>query len=129
MKHHAIRLKPKEDLRKFINNFAREKNIQAGCIVSCAGSLTTARIRYANRKDISERHGYFEIVSLSGTVSCNGSHLHIAISDGGGNVTGGHLSEGSIVYTTAEVVILELEDTVFKREDDGTTGFLELQIY
>jgi uncharacterized protein len=63
-----------------------------------------------------------------GTVSVNGSHIHISISDEKGQTIGGHLLEGNVVYTTAEIVIQEEDDLVFTREHDGTTGFKELQI-
>lgn len=36
----------------------------------------------------------FEIVSLTGTLSRHGAHLHIAIADFQGNVVGGHLMDG-----------------------------------
>jgi hypothetical protein len=72
--------------------------------------------------------GHFEIVSLTGTVSVNGSHLHISISDSTGKTTGGHLSEGNIIYTTAEIVIGSSNHLQFKREKDGTTEWEELQV-
>ncbi len=50
-------------------------------------------------------YGKFEIVSLTGTLAESGSHLHAAISDNIGNIIGGHLKKGSIIYTTAEIVI------------------------
>ena len=73
-------------------------------------------------------NGHFEIVSLSGTVSINGDHLHMSISDSTGKTTGGHLLEGNIIYTTAEIIIGENKDLVFTREKDGTTSWPELQI-
>lgn len=36
----------------------------------------------------------FEIVSLTGTLSRHGAHLHISIADFQGNVVGGHLMDG-----------------------------------
>ncbi|MGZ3949956.1 MAG: PPC domain-containing DNA-binding protein, partial [Flavisolibacter sp.] len=70
----------------------------------------------------------FEIVSLTGTVSVNGCHIHISISDETGRTIGGHLLEGNVVYTTAEIVIQESEDLIFSREMDVATGWKELQI-
>jgi uncharacterized protein len=72
--------------------------------------------------------GHFEIVSLTGTVSVNGSHLHISISDSTGKTIGGHLMEGCTIYTTAEIVILSSNEFIFKREKDGTTPWEELRV-
>jgi len=125
---HAFRLKPGQDLRMEIQKLVNEKQIKAGWISTCAGSLTNYNIRFANQPGSSNGSGHFEIVSLTGTVSVNGSHLHISISDSTGKTIGGHLSEGNIVYTTAEIVITSTDELEFKREKDGTTEWEELQI-
>lgn len=104
-----------------------EKQIKAGWISTCVGSLTKYNIRFANNPTATLLSGYFEIVSLTGTVSINGSHLHIAVSDSTGKTTGGHLLDGNVVYTTAEIVILASNTFEFKREKDGTTEWKELQ--
>ena len=54
--------------------------------------------------------------------------MHLGISDSTGHTLGGHLLPGNIVYTTAEIVILEEPGLVFTREKDGTTPWEELQI-
>ena len=73
--------------------------------------------------------GHFEIVSLVGTLSPGkGSHLHMSISDGEGNCFGGHLLDGNLVYTTAEIVIQEAQDIEFIRACDGATEWPELRI-
>lgn len=125
---HAFRLKPKQDLKAAIQELVNEKQIKAGWISTCVGSLTNYNIRFANQPNGSEGSGHFEIVSLTGTVSVNGSHLHISISDSTGKTTGGHLMDGCIVYTTAEIVILSSNELVFKREKDETTGWQELLV-
>ena len=125
---HAIRLKPNEDLRRAIENYAKENNIAAGWMVTCAGSLTNYNIRFANKEKGNVGTGHFEIVSLTGTVSKNGCHLHISISDSTGNTIGGHLLAGCTIYTTAEIVMQSTPQLNFKREKDGTTPWEELQI-
>jgi predicted DNA-binding protein with PD1-like motif len=125
---HAVRLKPGEDLKQSIASYVKEHNIKAGWIVTCTGSLTTYAIRFANQQNASTGSGHFEIVSLTGTVSVNGSHIHISVSDSTGKTIGGHLVDGNIIYTTAEIVINESKDLVFTREKDGTTPWEELQI-
>lgn len=125
---HVFRLKPGQDLKAEIQKLVNEKQIKAGWISTCVGSLTNYNIRFANQPNGSEGSGHFEIVSLTGTVSVNGSHLHISISDSTGKTTGGHLMDGCIVYTTAEIVILSSNELVFKREKDETTGWQELLV-
>ena len=125
---YAIRLKPGDDLKKSIQAFVEDKQISAGWIASCAGSLTDYHIRFANKLSGIKGTGHFEIVSLGGTLSTNGSHIHISISDGTGKTIGGHLLDESIVYTTAEIIIQSAPDLLFSREKDGTTQWAELQI-
>ena len=125
---HAFRLKPGQDLKTEIQNLVNNKQIKAGWISTCVGSLKDYQIRFANQPNGSSDSGHFEIVSLTGTVSTNGSHLHISLSDSTGKTIGGHLMEGCKIYTTAEIVILSSSDFVFKREKDGTTPWEELQV-
>jgi len=125
---HAFRLKPGEDLKAGIQKLVNDKQIKGGWISTCVGSLTDYQIRFANQPEGSSDTGHFEIVSLNGTVSVNGSHLHISISDSTGKTIGGHLMDGCKIYTTAEIVILSSNDFIFKREKDGTTAWEELQV-
>ena len=125
---YAIRLKPGADLKKSIQAFVVDHKLTAAWISTCVGSLTSYNIRFANQAQVSTGEGHFEIVSLTGTLSINGSHMHIGISDSTGRSLGGHLAEGCIIYTTAEIVIQGTNELVFKREKDGTTLWEELQI-
>jgi predicted DNA-binding protein with PD1-like motif len=127
-KTHAIRLKPGADLRRELQAFANNNGIEAGWIATCAGSLTRYHIRFANQPAGDSAEGHFEIVSLSGTLSKNGSHVHIAVSDSTGRTIGGHLLEGNIIYTTAEIILQEESSLRFTREKDGSTPWEELQI-
>jgi predicted DNA-binding protein with PD1-like motif len=126
--HYVFRLKPGMDLKKSIQAFAEEKHIKAGWIVTCVGSLTTYSLRFANQTNVNSESGHFEMVSLTGTVSENGSHLHLAVSDSTGKTIGGHLADGNIVYTTAEIVVQCSNRLVFRRENDGSTPWQELKI-
>jgi predicted DNA-binding protein with PD1-like motif len=128
IKTHPLRLKPGADLKKEIEAYVKSQGILAGWIATCSGSLTQYNIRFANQPDGTKAEGHFEIVSLSGTVSANGSHIHISIGDSTGKTIGGHLLEENIVYTTAEIVLQEDESFVFTREKDGTTEWEELQV-
>jgi hypothetical protein len=127
-KVHAFRLLPDQDLKKEIERYVKDHDIKAGWMAACVGSLTRWNIRFASQGKGSKGKGHFEIVSLTGTVSVHGSHLHISISDATGQTIGGHLLEDNIIYTTAEIVIQETEDLIFFRETDKTTSWKELQV-
>jgi predicted DNA-binding protein with PD1-like motif len=130
MRSLTFRLKPGQDLFDSIENFVKENNVQAGCVLSGVGSLTHATLRLANRAYFNEYEHHFEIVSMTGTVSIHGSHIHISISDGDGVTMGGHLVPGCKIYTTAEIVLAMFEDVIYKRELlAGDSGYQELVIY
>ena len=130
MKIYTFRLKPNQDLFDSIETFVAEKKIEAGCVLSSVGSLTHATLRLANRSFYNEYEGHFEIVSMTGTVSTNGSHIHVSLSDGDGVMIGGHLVSGCKIYTTAEIVLAVFEDVVYRRELlENDSGYEELTVY
>lgn len=128
MKLFAIRLQPGQDLRQSLKEFAITNQIRAGFILSAIGSLQQAVIRFANQENSVILDGKFEILALNGTFSLYGIHLHIAIADQSGTAIGGHLDNGCLVYTTAEIVIGEIPGLTFLRTPDPQTEFLELEI-
>ncbi len=128
IKYVAVRLSPGTDLRKDIERLVTQNQIRAGWIVTCVGSLSNYSLRFANQKTGSLGAGHFEILSLVGTLSTSGCHLHICISDHTGATMGGHLLEGCIIYTTAELVIGINQEFIFEREIDDETGWKELRI-
>lgn len=128
MRTYTFRLKPGQDLLDEIETFVKTHSIEAGCLLSSVGSLTHATLRLANTGHYTDYEGHFEIVSLNGTVSVNGSHLHIAISDSEGKTIGGHLVSGCKIYTTAEIVIAAFEGVVYKREYAEDSGYEELAV-
>lgn len=125
---HVFRLKPGADLKRSIQDYVEKNQIEAGWILTCVGSLTDYNIRFANQEKTDSGKGHFEIVSLVGTLSKNGSHLHLSISDSSGVTMGGHLSDGCLVYTTAEIVIQSSNKFLFTREVDGSTPWKELKV-
>lgn len=130
MDNYTFRLRPEDDLFESIETFVRQRHIEAGCILSGVGSLTRAVLRLANREFYSEYEGHFEIVSVTGTVSVHGSHLHMSISDGDGKTIGGHLVPGCKIYTTAEIVLAVFPGVIYKRELlENDSGYEELTVY
>jgi predicted DNA-binding protein with PD1-like motif len=128
MKVVPLRLKPGDDLRRELEAWMAEQQEQAGCVISAVGSLSLAQLRFAGAAEATAIRGELEILSLSGTLSPDGAHLHIAVAGSSGTVIGGHLCAGSLVRTTAELVIGLLPDWRFNRVLDPTTGDAELQI-
>ena len=132
MKTIIFRLRPGMDLKKSIENVVIENVIKAGFIITCVGGLEQAVVRMVGAKpdaqNIRTFKGDYEIVSLVGTISVNGTHLHMSFSDSEGMVYGGHLKEGTTVHPTAEIVLGFEEDIEFKRELDAETGFAELVV-
>jgi uncharacterized protein len=126
--YYALRLKPHDDLRAGVTRFAKEHKLKAASIVSCVGSLEVVNLRYANQNQGAVRSGFFEIVSMVGTVNESSSHLHVFVSDSSGMTTGGHLLEGCKIYTTAEIVLVELNDVEFQRETDSAYNYQELVV-
>ena len=125
---YALRLRPGDDLRQQLLSFVQAQGIAAGAMLTCVGSLTVATLRLANQDGPTEYRGHFEIVSLVGTLSVNGSHLHLSVSDSTGRTIGGHLLDGCRVYTTAEIVLGEMPALEFRREPDPTFGYQELVV-
>jgi uncharacterized protein len=125
---HAIRLLPEQDLKQELQRLTVQARIHAGFVLSCAGSLKRAALRMANRNEATVLEGPFEIVSLTGTLSHDGIHVHIAIADGDGRTVGGHLMDGCVVFTTVELVIGDAVGLLFRRVLDEKTTFKELDI-
>ncbi|SFF48443.1 hypothetical protein SAMN04488541_104036 [Thermoflexibacter ruber] len=125
----VIRLRPMEDLKKSLENFVKENQIKAGIVLTCVGSLQASHLRLANQPQGTTFEGKQEIVSLVGTLATSGSHLHLSISDSTGKTIGGHLLEGCLVYTTAEIAIGILPQLRFTRELDTISTYKELKVY
>jgi len=128
MKVVPLRLQPGADLRQALEAWMGEQQQQAGCLISAVGSLSVAQLRFAGAAEATAICGELEIITLCGTLSPDGAHLHIAIADSSGAVIGGHLGPGSLVRTTAELVIGLLPEWRFQRELDPATGYAVLRI-
>jgi predicted DNA-binding protein with PD1-like motif len=123
-----LRLLPGQDLRVALQDALRQSGCAAAFVVQGIGSLDGVRLRMAGAEQVMELDGEFEILSLGGTLSLDGPHLHMAVSDVNGVVKGGHVAPGCIIRTTAEVLLALLPGQRFTREADPGTGYAELVI-
>jgi predicted DNA-binding protein with PD1-like motif len=123
-----IRLEPGKDLKTTLEAWIKQEGAESGWVVSGIGSLSGAQLRWAGRADPTVLHGDLEIVTLQGSLCRDGAHLHATVADSQGSVLGGHLCEGSIVRTTAKILIAHLPQWQLQRAADPTTGYRELVI-
>jgi predicted DNA-binding protein with PD1-like motif len=124
----AVRLPPGADLKGELLALAARERLRAGWVLTCVGSLSRARPRLAGGTEHATWQGAFEIVALTGTLSQDGGHLHLAVADHQGRTFGGHLAQGCVVRTTAEVVLGADDQLAFAREYDPDTGYDELVV-
>lgn len=132
MTAYVFRLKPGQDLINELTLFAQQNQIKAGVILSAVGSFTHINLRYADQPTGTTQEGHFEIVSLVGAFNDTSRHIHLSVSNEVGQTFGGHMLPGNIVYTTAEVAIVKMNDLIFTREKDeksmGGSGWDELVV-
>jgi predicted DNA-binding protein with PD1-like motif len=123
-----LRLNPGDDLRGALDAALGLQGSTTAFVISGIGSLSAARIRFAGIDAPEFIAGDLEILTLAGTLSPDGTHLHMSVADATGRVRGGHVAPGCIVRTTAQVLIAWLPAWRFARELDATTGYAELNI-
>ncbi len=124
----AKRLQYGADLKKEIENLCYQNGVTSAVVISSVGCVYKATVRLADGKTIKEYNGNYEILTINGTISKNGSHLHISFSDINGNTFGGHLCYNTLINTTCELVLVGINEYSFIREYDEKTGYDELII-
>lgn len=129
MDYFVLRLKRGSDLKQSIVQYCMDNNISSGAIVSAVGSVKEVNIRKADGVNTYFEVKDYEVVSLSGTISEDGPHLHISLSDVNLRVIGGHLMDGTIVNTTMELVIMKFNKYRLSRSFDVETGYKELEVH
>ena len=123
-----LRLTPGQDLRAALQAVLATRALAAAFVLQGIGSLNAAQLRLAGASTPLELRGDLEILTLAGTLSPDGPHLHMTVSDADGRVFGGHVAAGCIVRTTAEVLLALLPGHRFSREVDALSGFGELVV-
>ncbi|KAA1013122.1 DNA-binding protein [Paraburkholderia panacisoli] len=128
MQAHPLRLSPGDDLRLALEDVLRQRKLRAAFVIQGIGSLSVAQLRFAGNDDPTELRDNLEILTLAGSISSDGAHLHMSVADPRGRVFGGHVAHGCAVRTTAEILLALLPEHRFSREYDLSSGFMELVI-
>lgn len=123
-----LRLSPGADLRSTLTAALAGTGAPAGFVLQAIGSLSVVRLRLAGRDALTGLEGDYEILTLAGSLSQDGPHLHMSVADRAGAVLGGHVGPGCIVRTTVEALVAVLPDHLFTRVHDASTGYPELHI-
>lgn len=125
MQIYVKRLLPDQDIKVELSSFLDENQISAAAIISAVGSVKEYELRVSDGSTVTRGKENREIVSLSGILTKDGSHVHVSLSGLDGFVIGGHLMEGCLVHTTLELVLISIEIDL-TREYDPITGYKEL---
>jgi predicted DNA-binding protein with PD1-like motif len=128
---HVFRVKPKQELLGEITTYCQERQLTSGIVIGIIGSLENARLNFLRelpgKYQGIDYSGPLEIVCAQGSIALKDNtlivHIHIQLSDEN-TCVGGHLAQ-AIVFSTAEVVIGEL-DYQLRRQPDSYTGLNEL---
>lgn len=123
-----LRLTPGQDLRAALQAAAADHPGGAAFVLAGIGSLSIAQLRLAGASAATAYRGDIEILTLAGTLTPDGPHLHMSIADADGRVFGGHVGAGCIVRTTAEVLLALLPEHRLGREADPVSGYSELVV-
>ncbi len=110
-----------EEILSQIKELAVKEDIRLAAVhgLGAVGDFTVGVFK-TGEKSYASNHftGYFEIVSLHGTINtmCGEfyTHLHMSAGDEKGHVFGGHLNE-AVVSATCEMVIRVLDGTVDRK--------------
>jgi len=122
------RLSHGSDLLQEITDLCINKNIKLGRVEGI-GAVQKARIGYYNQAvreyQYIELNQALEITKLVGNISIKDNtlfvHAHITLSDEKGNAFGGHLAQGTVIYTF-EIILHAFEGPELRRSYDEVTG-------
>ncbi len=104
MRSVPLHLEPGSDLRQALEQLAVEQNA-SGFVLGVVGNLAQAAFQCPGKIAPTVLRGELEIITLQGTLSPQGVHLHLSLSDGDCRVWGGHLEPGSRVLKGADLLV------------------------
>jgi glutaredoxin-related protein len=96
------------DIRRSLESLAVELNA-SGFVLGVVGNLSQASFQCPGQAGPTILEGDLEIITLQGTISPQGVHLHLSFSDGACQVWGGHLEPGTLVQKGADLLVGLLE--------------------
>lgn len=99
-----LHLEAGSDVRLSLEALAREQGA-TGYVLSVVGNLSAAVFQCPGKPAPTRLRGELEIITLSGTLSPEGVHLHLSFSDGDCRVWGGHLEPGTLVLRGADLLV------------------------
>ena len=126
--HRPFRLPHGVDLRGQLETLAQDDPGFYGFILCGIGSLDSPILRFADRDEGIVLAGPQEVITLAGSVTRDGVHLHLVVADREGRTRGGNLCHGSRVRKTMELLLVCPESWQLGRERDAATGHLELTV-
>lgn len=104
MRVRAVHLDAGADVRRSLEDLAQREH-SPGFVLSVVGNMRQATFACPGRSGPTVLSGELEIITLQGTISPQGVHLHLSFSDGDCQVWGGHLEHGSLILKGADLLV------------------------
>lgn len=103
---HAVplHLEAGSDVRRSLEQLAQQHQA-GGFVLSVVGNLSQAAFACPGKTAPTVLQGELEIITLQGTLSPDGVHLHLSFSDAECQVWGGHLEHGTLVLRGADLLV------------------------
>jgi predicted DNA-binding protein with PD1-like motif len=120
-----VRLKYNTDLLEGLQQAVKDEKIKNAVILSGVGSVTSYHVHAVSNTTLpatlaySEHAGPMDLIAVNGYVLGGRIHAHITMTDDK-KAFGGHLHEGTKVFTFAIITLGRLEDNIdLSRFDDS----------
>jgi len=113
----VIRLKQGEDLLRGLQKAVAQEGVKNGVFMGAFGSMTSYHVHVVNNTTFPPKNIYtkgkgpFDILSVTGAVIDGRLHPHLTFSDSK-RAYGGHLEEGSLVFTFAVITLGVFEERI-----------------
>ncbi len=115
-----MRLERGEEIVKTVEGFLKKERIESGMLWGL-GAVDYAKLAHyrVDKKEYSEKefNEPLEIASLSATITKEGIHAHIVLSDSEMRTYGGHLKEAKIA-ATGEIIIRKGEASISRKHSE-----------
>ena len=122
-----LKLAPGSDLRLSLEELAQRDGV-SGFVLGVVGNLTKASFQCPGQAEPTVLEGDLEVITLNGTFSPEGVHLHLSLSDGACQVWGGHLEPGTIVQKGVDLLIGVLEQRDVSPARQTSTPRIEIAV-